>query len=57
MSKFCHCLAGISRSAAVALFINERFVEDFINNYDDHNRRVYEMLHYLHKDLTGKELI
>jgi hypothetical protein len=43
--KFCcHCLAGISRSAGVAIFINELFVENFETNYSLYNKLVYSKL-------------
>lgn len=45
-----HCLAGISRSAAIAIFINELFVEHFINAYYDHNGIVYTQLKLQHEN-------
>ena len=41
-----HCFAGISRSGAVAKFINEHFGLDvwFINSYYNYNRSVYNSL-------------
>lgn len=41
-----HCFAGISRSGAVAKFINEYFMEgnEYLENYQGHNRYVYYTL-------------
>lgn len=41
-----HCFAGISRSGAVAKFINEHFMlgERYLEEYNGHNRYIYNML-------------
>lgn len=44
----CHCWAGVSRSAAVALFAHDLFGYELGNitaNYKLYNKRVYQRLH------------
>lgn len=41
-----HCFAGISRSGAVAVFLNEYLMlgDQFLSSYNNYNRHVYRVL-------------
>lgn len=44
-----HCRAGVSRSAAVAKWIADRYELPFDHDYGYYNMHVYKMLHHVQK--------
>lgn len=48
-----HCNAGVSRSAAVAMWIAEEFDLPFNRSYQLHNKHVYKMLREAAQDKDG----
>lgn len=54
-SVIVHCFAGISRSGAIAKYVNEYYAleDEYLNNYVGHNRWVY----YTLLEYSGQETL